>query len=121
MKNVKYHFSNYITENSQFLNKLAKTKSDKVRHALILRATPDQILSIVEICHNILKSNFVLTDRQRKRLASFADFYRGIARSKTERTARNRIQEGGQLAIAALLAPVLSEIAGNLLNKVLHK
>ena len=118
---TQYHFSKYITDNAQFLNRLAKTKSDKIRHALLLKATPDQILSIVEICYNILKANFVLTTRQRKRLASFADLYRGIARSKTERTARHRIQEGGQLAIAALLAPVLSEIAGSLLNKVLHK
>jgi hypothetical protein len=116
-----YHFPKYITDNAHFLNRLAKTKSDKVRHTLLLKATAEQILSIVEICHNILKANFVLTARQRKRLASFADFYRGIARSKTERTARHRIQEGGQLAIAALLAPVLSEIAGTLLNKVLHK
>jgi hypothetical protein len=118
---TQYHFSKYITGNVHFLNRLAKTKSDKIRHTLLLKATPDQILSIVEICHNILKSNFVLTSKQRKRLAGFADFYRGIARSKTERTARQRIQEGGQLAIAALLAPVLSEIAQSLLEKVLHK
>ena len=116
-----YNFSKYITDNAQFLNRLAKTKSDRRRHTLLVQATPDQILSIVEICHNILKSNFVLTNRQRKRLASFADFYRGIARSKTERTARHRIQEGGQLTIAALLAPVLSEVAQHLLEKVLHK
>jgi hypothetical protein len=117
----RYNFPPYISENLHFLNKLAKSKSDKRRHTLLLRATPDQILSIVEISYNILKSNFVLTNRQKQRLAQFAEYYRHLARSKTEKTARHRIQEGGQLAITALLAPVLSELAQTLLDKALHK
>jgi hypothetical protein len=116
-----YKFSPYIIENVDYLNKLAKTKSEKRRHTLLLKATPEQILSIVEICANILKHNFSLTNRQRKRLSKYAENYRSIARSRTERTARNRIQEGGQLAIGALLAPVLSVIAQALLDKALHK
>lgn len=119
-KNQKYNFSPYITSNAQFLNKLAKTKSDRRKHSLLLKATPEQVLAIVEISANILKNNFSLTIRQRKRLAKFAETYRAIARSRTERTARQRIQQGGQLAIASLLAPVLSALAQHLLDKVVH-
>lgn len=118
---MSYHFSPYIVKNAEYLKKLAKTKSDKKKHALILEATPDQILAIVEITANILKSNFKLTEKQKRRLAKYAESYRAISRSRTERTARKRIQEGGQLAIAALLAPVLSTIAQSLLDKALHK
>ena len=116
-----YKFSPYIRSNYQFLNKLAKTRSDRKKHSLILEATPEQILSIVEICANILKSNFVLNTSQKNRLARYADYYRAIARSRTERSARNRIQQGGQLAIASLLAPVLSVVAQTLLDKLITK
>lgn len=117
----KYNFSPYIVNNEKFLNKLARTKSDKVKHSLLLSASPEQILSIVEISANILKSNFTLDKKQKRRLAKYGELYRTIARSRTESTARKRIQQGGQLAIGALLAPVLSVIAQSLLDKALHK
>jgi hypothetical protein len=63
----------------------------------------------------------VLNRKQKRRLAQYADYYRAIARSRTERTARKRLQQGGQLAIATLLAPVLSAVAQTLLDKVIHK
>ena len=115
---MSYNFSPHIKSNYDFLNKLAKTKSDRKKHSLLLQATPDQILSIVEICANILRSNFALTERQKKILAQYADYYMLISRSRTEKTARTRIQQGGQLAIATLLAPVLSAVAQTLLDKV---
>jgi len=123
---IKYNFSPQILSNTNFLNKLTKTKSPKKQYSLILEATPDQILSIVEICANILHSNFTLTARQKRRLSKYADYYRDIARSRSESTARKRIsnsffQQGGQLAIATLLAPVLSVIAQSLLDKALEK
>jgi hypothetical protein len=116
-----YKYSPHIIDNIDYLNRLVKTKSDRKKHTLILNATSEQILSIVEICANVLRSNFTLTNRQRQRLAKYADYYRAIARSRSEKTARNRIQQGGQLAIAALLAPVLSVIAQHLLDRALEK
>jgi hypothetical protein len=117
---MQYEFSPYIRENVEFLTKLTKTKSERKKRALLLTASSDQILAIVEICANILKTNFVLTTRQRRRLSKYADYYRSIARTKSERTARHRIQQVGQgAAIGALLIPVLSAIAGHLLEKVL--
>jgi hypothetical protein len=53
-----YSYSPYVRENFEFLQKLAKTKSDKKKNALLLTATAEQILAIVEICANILKFNF---------------------------------------------------------------
>jgi hypothetical protein len=116
-----HKYTPYIIDNIDYLNRLAKTKSARKKHTLLLEATSDQILSIVEITANVLKSNFTLTNKQKQRLAKYADFYRSIARSRTERTARNRLQSGGQVAIGALLAPVLSVIAQSLLDKALKK
>jgi hypothetical protein len=116
-----HNYSPYIINNIDYLNRLAKTKSPRKKHTLILNATPEQILSIVEITANVLRNNFTLTNKQRQRLAKYAEYYRSIARSRSERTARDRIQEGGQLAIGALLAPVLSVIAQSLLDKALQK
>ena len=61
-----YKFSPNIQSNYHFLHTLAKTRSDRKKHTLILQATPEQILSIVEICANILGSNFVLDTKQKK-------------------------------------------------------
>ena len=96
-----YKFSQNVVKNTDFLNRLARTKSNRIRHALILEATPDQILSIVEICANILGSHFILNKQQKNRLVKYADYYRSIARSKSEKTARQKIYNG-------ILAPVLS-------------
>ena len=115
-----YKFPPHITGNVNFLNQLAKTRSDKRKRSLLLEATPEQILAIVEISSNILKNNFVLTNSQKRRLAKYADLYRAISRSRTEGTARRRVQEGGQFAIATLLAPVLSTLAQSLLDRVIH-
>ena len=105
----------------EFLNRLAKTKSDRRKHKLLVLASSEQILAIVEVSANILKNNFVLTNRQKKRLADYAELYRSTARARTEATASRRIQTGGQLAIAALLAPVISTLAQSLLDKALKK
>ena len=117
-----YEFPEYIKENSDFLRKVSKTKSEKNTLKYLKEANADQILAIVEICTNILKANFKLNTRQRRKLATFADYYRNISRSRTERTARHRIQHGGQIgALAAILAPVLGSLAQHVLDKTLLK
>lgn len=115
-----YEFSPYIKENAEFLQKLASTKSSKKKNALLINASADQILAIVEICANILKFNFTLTKQQKRKLARYADFYRSIARSKSEKTARNRIQEGSGIALGAILIPVLAELAAHLVQKIVN-
>lgn len=113
-----YNYSPYIKDNLDFLQKVSKTKSQKKKKELLLNASADQILSIVEIIVNILKSNYILTNRQKHRLGKYAEYYRAIARSRTERTARKRIQEGSGPELAILL-PILSVLADQLLQKVL--
>ncbi|KAL7076665.1 hypothetical protein ACQ4LE_004082 [Meloidogyne hapla] len=115
-----YNYSPYVKENFEFLQRLSKTSSDKKKNALVLSASADQILAIVEICANILKNNFTLSKRQRKKLAQFADFYRAIARTRTENSARKRLQQGGANSIAALAA-ILVPVLGALAEHIIHK
>lgn len=115
-----YNFPDYLKSNSEFLNKFAKTKSENIRKKLLTSADRDKLLAIVEICSNILKGRIPLNKRQRRRLAASADFYRSIARARSEKTARHRIQTGGQLgALAAILSPVLGVLAQHVLEKAL--
>ena len=113
-----YEFSPYIRENTAFFKKLASTKSDKRKNDLLNDATAEQILGLVEICANILKFNFILNTRQKRRLAQYADFYRSIARSRSEKTARKKLQKGSGIALGAILIPVLSVLAQHLLEKI---
>lgn len=113
-----YKFSSEVKENTAFLKKLASTRSEQKKNELIENATADQILAIVEICANILSFSFKLTNKQKRRLAQYADFYREIAKSRSEKTARKRIQQGSGIALGAVLIPVLSVLAQHLLEKI---
>jgi leucyl-tRNA synthetase len=113
-----YSYSPYIRENVDFLKQLAANKSDRKKNALLLQATSDQILAIVEICANVLKYNFSLTEKQKRKLAKFADYYRALSRARTERSARNRLQQGSGVALAAILAPIVGALAERLIQKV---
>lgn len=115
-----YEFSPYVKHNVDFLQKLASTKSDKKKNSILLEASAEQILAIVEICANILKFNFTLTKNQKRKLSKYADFYRSIARSKTEKGARKRIQQGSGIALGAILVPVLAELATHLVQKIIQ-
>ena len=119
---MSYNFPNYITENQVFLEKLSKTKSRKKFEYLLSNATSEQILAITEIVHNILKGNCQLRRSRRIKLAKNADYYRKIARSKTEKGALKNIQSGGQLGVlGAVLAPILSILSQSILDKALKK
>ena len=113
-----YQFSPQVRENTAFLKKLASTRSDQKKNELINSANTDQILAIVEICANILSFNFKLNKRQRNRLAQYAQYYRAIANSKSEKTARKKLQEGSGIALGAILIPVLTVLAQHLLEKI---
>ena len=117
-----YNFSDYVRNNCEFLQRLAKTRSDRKKQKYISIADRDKLLAIVEICTNILKANFPLKHIQRKKLSQNADYYRKISRARTEKSARHRIQTGGSaIALAAVLAPVLGSVAQYILDKTLLK
>jgi hypothetical protein len=115
-------FPSYIVENKEFLNKLAKTKSHKKFINLIKNANNEQLLAIVDICHNIVKGNLKLKNIKRKKLSQSKNYYRAVSRSRSAKTAQHRIQTGGNPGlIAAIIAPVLGALAQNLLDKALSK
>lgn len=106
--------SQLVCDNSDFLRALARTKSCRRKRKLLKHATTSQLLSISEICLNILCSRFRLTTRQQKRLLPYADFVRGLARKRTEKSARHfLVQKGSGIGglFAAILTPILIDLA----------
>jgi len=110
--------SHLVKDNLQFLKQLAKTRSLTKRRHLLKKASIDQLLSLTQICYNIVRSQFKLTKRQKSRLLPFADFVRRVSRLKTERGARRTvIQQGTGLPIGlfpALLTPIIIELTKTL-------
>lgn len=99
-----------IKENEIFLRKLATTKSDKKRNILLENATPGEILTLLEMCINILRSRVKLTNCQRKKLAVHAEFLRKFSKCRTEKTARKIIQTGNGALFPALILPILAKL-----------
>lgn len=114
--------SQLVQDNFHFLRSLAQTKSDHKRKRILKKAGAEQLLSLVEICVNILCSRFQLTTRQKKRRLPYADFLRHLARKRTERGARKLLSQTGSGAgplFAALLTPILIDLAQSVASKVL--
>jgi hypothetical protein len=106
-----------ICDNIGFLRTLSKTKSETRRRRLLKKATSSELLAIVEICLNIIKSRFRLTTRQKKRILPYAGIVRSISRIRSERGARKILQRGGGFPIAAaaaILTPIIIDVVRNL-------
>lgn len=111
-----------ILKNYSFLKNLCRTKSNKKRCSLLSCASREQLLSLVEVCANILSDNFRLNKRQKTRLIPHANTIRRLARARSEKGARIIIREqtgsGAPAVFASLLAPVIVEAAQHLISKV---
>ena len=117
-----YNFPEYVTNNKDLFKKLSKTRSEKKKNKIIKAANPEAILGLIEIIHNVLKANYPLSLKQRKKLSKHANFYRHVSRARTESTAKKRLQKGGSVAaIGTILAPVLGALGQYLLDKTLLK
>jgi hypothetical protein len=115
-------YPDYLIKNQDFLQKICRTKSNKRLAKLLKTASEDQLLAVVDICHNIIKGNLNIKNSQRKKLARSGDYYRAISKARSPQTAKNRIQKGGNIGlISAIIAPVLGALAQNLLDKVINK
>lgn len=123
-----------ILRNFEFLNKLCKTKSLKNRWILVQRATRDELLSLVEICSNILSSDFILTKSQKKKILPYADFIRQLSRARSEKRVKNIIRNGLETEIdkkrnqkgqgsflPSLLVPILIEAARFIVDRLNKK
>lgn len=115
-----------ILKNYSFLKSICKSRSEEKRNKLLKEATREELLSLVEVCHNILTSNFQLTERQKRKLFPFADTVRRLSRARSEKRARQVIREhqtggGGPAIFASLLAPILVEAAQHLISNFVRK
>jgi hypothetical protein len=117
-KEHKVKISQLVCDNYDFLKTLSKTKSLKKRQKLLKKATTPQLLSIAEICLNIVKARFRLTQRQKKRMLPYADFIRRMSRVRSERGAKQIVQKGSglQTLFPALLTPIILELSKILLE-----
>ena len=110
-----------VKDNLQFLKLLAKTRSLTKRRKLLKKASTDQLLSLTEICFNIVRDQFKLNKRQKSRLLPFADFVRRVSRLKTEKGARRTVIQKGRVPIGlfpALLTPIIIELTKTLTNNL---
>ena len=103
-----------IEQNFQFLRTLARSRSEIKRKQILKKATSQELLSLVEIALNIVRSVFQLTTRQKKRLLPYANFVRRLSRLRSERGARKiLVQQGSGLPylLPALLTPIIIQLA----------
>ena len=106
-----------VLGNLQFLKRLARSTSEKKRWRILRDANCDELLSLVEVCTNVLNSNFCLTPNQKEKIKPFAELVRQISRVRTERGARRIVQKGNGFFFGSLLIPVLAEAARYLLTR----
>ena len=106
-----------VLENYHFLRRIASTKSDNQRISYLRNATRDQLLSLVEVAHNILSPSFSITNRHRAKLIPHAPYIRQLARMRSEKRARVISQRGSGVAIASLLIPIIAEVGRMLLSR----
>lgn len=109
-----------IITNINFLKKICKTKSEKKTKNYLREASKEELLSLVEICSNILCSNFKLKNYQKKKLISYANFVRKLGRARSEKGARVIVQKGNGFIFSALLAPIIAETARYLIKKFIN-
>lgn len=113
------NISKLICDNYPFLCALVRTKSEKKRRRMLRLSNVEQLLSLVEVCLNIVKAHFPLTSRQRTRLMPYADFVRKMSKVRSERGARKLVVQHGTGVsglFPALLTPILIALSHSLKN-----
>ncbi|KAL3113286.1 hypothetical protein niasHT_018901 [Heterodera trifolii] len=96
-----------VVHNYEYLKKLGKTTSEKKRRHLLNSAGCEELLTLVEICLNVLNGNFCLSSKQKQRLAPFAKDIRQLARVRSERGARKLLPDtcSAKMANKLILLP----------------
>ena len=126
--------------NYDFLYELFQEKSPKARWSLVENASQDQLGAIVDVCSNISKGHFALTQSQRSRLLKHASTLRKLGNVHSEHAARKHIQKGEGISfhkssryanpqikvnpqvgglLPAALAPILVELSAELLERMI--
>ncbi|KAL3112037.1 hypothetical protein niasHT_013639 [Heterodera trifolii] len=69
-----------VLDNYEYLKSLGRTTSHKKRRHLLSTAGCEELLTLVEICLNLLNGSFCLTRKQKQKLLAFANTIRRLAR-----------------------------------------
>ncbi|KAL3106783.1 hypothetical protein niasHT_013141 [Heterodera trifolii] len=80
-----------VLDNYEYLKSLGRTTSHKKRRHLLSTAGCEELLTLVEICLNLLNGSFCLTRKQKQKLLAFANTIRRLARVRSEQSARKLI------------------------------
>lgn len=110
-----------VLNNLNFLKRLCRSKSDSLRWKIIKKATTEELLTLVEICTNILRpERFCLSKKCIEKLQNFAPVVRALARKRSEKSARRFVvqQHGNGPLFIALLSPIIAEAARLIVDKV---
>ncbi|KAL3112524.1 hypothetical protein niasHT_018730 [Heterodera trifolii] len=71
-----------VLDNYEYLKSLGSTTSHKKRRHLLSSAGCEELLTLVEICLNLLNGSFCLTRKQKQKLLPFANTIRRLARRR---------------------------------------
>lgn len=115
-----------VRQNFSFLYKLCSTKSPKQRCDDVQRAKLNQLLSIMDVCANIMWKNFKLSKRRSMSLNRYNKAMKRLKRAKSRPEILKAIQYGegihhGRGFLPTLLLPVLIELAASATRKFLFK
>lgn len=105
--------STSVKKHSEMLRFLGNANPTAVK-AVLKTASPDLIQTLCECCHNVLKGNVRLNQRQKNQLRRHKLNLRALVAKKTSLKKRRQILQTGGF-IGLLLKPVLGALKG-LLN-----
>ncbi|KAL3114330.1 hypothetical protein niasHT_011731 [Heterodera trifolii] len=71
-----------VLDNYEYLKSLGRTTSHKKRRHLLSSAGCEELLTLVEICLNLLNGSFCLTRKQKQKLLPFSNTIRRLARRR---------------------------------------
>lgn len=106
-----YTIGPIVMRNLNFLKKLTSTRSCRQRNALIQNASRDNLLSLVDVCFNVLEANIPLSRQRKTALRKHAELIRSISECRSPKRARETLLKGGSFPFISLLAPLLIEAA----------
>ncbi len=95
-----------VKNNLQFLKKSLSTPNLK---RYLNRASDDQILTIVEVCFNLINHRYLLTQRQLQSLKKFAPQIRILAKVRTRQRAENILNALPAIFYSHLLTPLFKK------------
>lgn len=119
-RNCSVILGNRVYKNEKFFERLMRTKSQAQKVDMLKDAKAEELLAIVEICMNILETDFPLTAKHRNKLVPHAPFIRKLSRARSIKSASNLVQTGRGVIISSLVIPVLFEIVRSLIKKSIN-